>query len=979
MTSRTIMRSRVPAAPGGRDGPGPEDVLRLLRTERRVVVRGPWGTGKSTLLAAVNERLRAGAPAGAVFLSAAREDDRASPYAVLRKLLAFGCPPGHLRALPAAYADRLLALATSSPAQAVPEPDHGLLRIAVTALFAAHPGAVLVVDGAQWTDERSADVLAYAVHALAGPVGTGGPPLSVLAAERAAARPGDTPAAERLLGSYAAVLPLRPLDTAWTADRLTGAGLPSRWAPAVHRHCGGHPLLTREACAALAGTPAGSGRLELAGAARDAARTWLRTLPRDVRTTLTAAALARHPTTGLLVRAGHPDAEARVAVAERAGLVGTDASGTVRFACGALREAAADDAGARGGRRVHRSLAAATRDPVHRVRHLALAQETPDGGLARRVERAAGKARAAAEPALAAELLVLSARLTPVDARDDGLRRLARAARDAAASSSVGVAAEVRAELDRMRAPRRDRLAAALALVDAHGQALVEAEPLLGAAQALAGRDPGLLAQVELRRAIQTNVCRGEPERALRAATRSSELARRAGDTTLEAAALTMRARMERITGRPSPARHTLDRALGLHASAAAMGIRNSPEYLAARHAVFDDRLTDARDRLLTLLPQAEAVGNVEDLVDVLRSLAEAEARSGHCAEALERSARAVGLTARHGLSPGPAWYTAALAQQAGGSFGEAVRLAGLAVRASREEHDVIHLSRSLWVRAACRLAMGEAAVAATALAEVEAVERDQRVADPTMLRWQPDAVESLAASPGTLDRAEELLERTRSGLAAGGFSVGTFTAGLYRAEAACLLRRGDAGAAEARLRTAHALFEDAGLPLEAGRTLLAWGRLERSRRRQAAARTAWRRAEEVFTACAAEPWREQAADLLGRLAGRAAPARTETAGAEAPESLLTASEHRLAVLVCRGATNQEAAQHLFVSVKTVEASLSRVYRKLGVRSRGALAASFAPRLVPGDAGEHEDGAGGPPCPPAPRAWTPPDERRHRQ
>ncbi|MFF4870570.1 hypothetical protein ACIPQA_08100 [Streptomyces sp. NPDC090109] len=76
MTSRTIMRSRVPAAPGGRDGPGPEDVLRLLRTERRVVVRGPWGTGKSTLLAAVSERLRAGAPAGAVFLSAAREDDR---------------------------------------------------------------------------------------------------------------------------------------------------------------------------------------------------------------------------------------------------------------------------------------------------------------------------------------------------------------------------------------------------------------------------------------------------------------------------------------------------------------------------------------------------------------------------------------------------------------------------------------------------------------------------------------------------------------------------------------------------------------------------------------------------------------------------------------------------------------------------------------------------------------------------------------
>jgi DNA-binding CsgD family transcriptional regulator len=44
--------------------------------------------------------------------------------------------------------------------------------------------------------------------------------------------------------------------------------------------------------------------------------------------------------------------------------------------------------------------------------------------------------------------------------------------------------------------------------------------------------------------------------------------------------------------------------------------------------------------------------------------------------------------------------------------------------------------------------------------------------------------------------------------------------------------------------------------------------------------------------------------------------------------------EARVAALVLEGATNREIAASLFISVKTVEATLTRVYRKLGVRSR---------------------------------------------
>lgn len=55
----------------------------------------------------------------------------------------------------------------------------------------------------------------------------------------------------------------------------------------------------------------------------------------------------------------------------------------------------------------------------------------------------------------------------------------------------------------------------------------------------------------------------------------------------------------------------------------------------------------------------------------------------------------------------------------------------------------------------------------------------------------------------------------------------------------------------------------------------------------------------------------------------------------------LTEAETRLALLVAEGASNQEAAAKLFVSVKTVEARLTRIYQKLRVRSRAQLATTL--------------------------------------
>jgi DNA-binding CsgD family transcriptional regulator len=64
--------------------------------------------------------------------------------------------------------------------------------------------------------------------------------------------------------------------------------------------------------------------------------------------------------------------------------------------------------------------------------------------------------------------------------------------------------------------------------------------------------------------------------------------------------------------------------------------------------------------------------------------------------------------------------------------------------------------------------------------------------------------------------------------------------------------------------------------------------------------------------------------------------------GPRAPSSLdLTPTEEKVAALVAAGSTNREAADALFISIHTVEANLKRIYRKLGVRSRTELAATF--------------------------------------
>ena len=136
---------------------------------------------------------------------------------------------------------------------------------------------------------------------------------------------------------------------------------------------------------------------------------------------------------------------------------------------------------------------------------------------------------------------------------------------------------------------------------------------------------------------------------------------------------------------------------------------------------------------------------------------------------------------------------------------------------------------------------------------------------------------------------------------------------------------RGDLDGAAEPIEQALAIF-DGGLPFERARTLLISGEVRRRSKQKRAARDALEEALALFDKVGAPLWAAKARAELARIGGR-----TTTAG-------LTATERRVAELVAEGRSNKEVANELFVSVRAVEANLSKVYAKLDVRSRTELA-----------------------------------------
>jgi DNA-binding CsgD family transcriptional regulator len=197
-------------------------------------------------------------------------------------------------------------------------------------------------------------------------------------------------------------------------------------------------------------------------------------------------------------------------------------------------------------------------------------------------------------------------------------------------------------------------------------------------------------------------------------------------------------------------------------------------------------------------------------------------------------------------------------------------------------------------------------------------------IRDPGIFLFEREAIEAFVAV-GEEERARALVERLER--TAVEFARPRALASAFRGRALLAGHSDEAFAAyEAALRE-HERFDD---PLDRARTLLLFGIAERRARSLRAARGHLTEAAAAFEQIGARGFAARAHDELERLGGR----RTSDG--------LTATEHRVAELVAQGLTNGEVATALVVTVSTVEAHLTRIYAKLGIRSRAQLARSLA-------------------------------------
>ena len=632
-----------------------------------------------------------------------------------------------------------------------------------------------------------------------------------------------------------------------------------------------------------------------------------------------AAALAR-PTVELVAEA-HGNRERvleALEVAAREGVVELDDS-RIRFAHPLLASICYEQAPVWKRRAVHRALAAVVDDVEERARHLALGADGPDEGIASELDVAAEQAAARGATASAADLAELAARLTPADPGRARQRRFQAASFHRLAGDG-------------------ERAAALLEQLLGEVPSGVErADVLLGLVMTYRGNTPMLIgladeALVEAAdddaRAAWILACRGlvyldgaNARAALADARAALEKAERAGDPTLLAVAIAHAGRAETWSAEITPGLlergAEIEEQLGLE-----LEYSNSPRFALARLLERLDELDRARAVFEELEAKAVARGDEGTRVCVLWPLIMLDWLAGRWQQALANAAVAHELTEQTDHPQARAWmgHVKALLETDLGQVDDA--------RASAEE-GIAH-SKEMWrimataVLGRLELALGDLEAAGGYLRELPGRFLAGGVNDPTAPLWA-DAIETLITL-GELEQARAYL---------GPYEVNAQRLGSRLARTGPARCRGLLLAAQGDLAAGMAAFERsltnaAPFPLERGRTLLCQGMVRRQAQQKKAARETLEQALAIFDELGARLWAEKARAELRRISGRA-PASEE----------LTETERRVAELAGQGRTNKQIAAELYMGLSTVEAHLSHVYRKLGVR-RAELAAQLS-------------------------------------
>jgi DNA-binding CsgD family transcriptional regulator len=882
-----------------------------------LVVEGEAGIGKTTVWLSALERAQ---QAGFRILSTrATSAESVLAYTSLAALLnelddaAFvGLPPPQRLAI-----DRVL-LQVSADGLVTDQRAVGAAFLSVLDRLAAESPVLVAIDDLQWLDPPSRLIILSATRRLAGPIG-------VLATARDAPDNPDVGSwlelrhPDRLRRVRVRPMTLGALHTV-LSERL-GRSFARPKMRRIHEFSGGNPFYALELGRAMEDDNWGDGTA-LPSSLAELVRARLGSLTAEGRKALLAAACLATPTLELIAHATRTDAEHIVAILEEAennGIVQIDGQ-RVSFTHPLLTRGVYTDATPAGRRRMHRRLAEIVDEPELKARHLALAAASSDEPTLSSLDTAAELAHVRGAPIAAAELMELAMGL----GGDTPERRIRAAGHHFEAGDPGRAKALLEKTIDRL-APGtlRGEAMLLLAVVRLYDDSFLEAADLLERALEESADNPASRVRM-LNMLAYALFNGGRAEAAMERADDAVASALRLDRRELVSEALGMRATLRFVLGEGVD-QADMQRALEVNDYPLSLPLAARPGVQNALLLAWTGQLDAAAEAMAAIQKRCIERGEESELIFVSFHLCLLQVWRGSLAEAelvtedsMERALQLGGdlplfiaLTNRAMIGA-----YAGRADQVRRDTAEAMAASQRCASHRLGEWPITNL-------AFLEVSLGNYEAALRTLAPLLSMHDGMpRSTEIIAASFIPDAAEAMIALD-RLDDAERIidaLERNGQRLdRAWMLAVGARCHGML------LAARGDIDAASEAAERALRQHERLPMPFELARTQLLVGQLQRRQRHREAAGATLREALATFENLGTPLWAERARAELNRASGTRTRAE------------LTASERRVADLAATGITNREMAAALFISPKTVEANLSRVYRKLNIHSRAEL------------------------------------------
>lgn len=871
-----------------------------LRVTTRLELVGEPGIGKSALFDQTVEAARA--RGFRVLVARPNRAETSLAYAGLGDLLAEVDTPESLTKPERRAMDIALGRALSDGP--ISARTLGAAIAATLCSLAEHAPTLIGVDDLQWLDAASADVLAFVARRL--PTRN-----SMLLVARRPDGPGAFAAPEQIH-----VAPLSPSASRMLAEAAAPTSIPRSSLDRAVATSLGNPLFLIELVRDFAvDTNRPTLPLPVPASLHQIVADRLRDLPEAAVEALAMVALLAAPTVGALAQLGVLD---DLISAEQSGIIELNGR-EVRFRH-PLLASAAHDAIPRI-RRLHlHGLLAGVTTGLQRCIHLALGTGHPDAAVSAELAAALDDLAAKGAVVEAADLAELAISITPIDdpARYERLIRC---------GDILFRAGRTREALDHLEVALAGAPTPTLAARALLGLAVIEYSHVDNAANAarLANRaleltdDPTVLIEAHtiLSRVLYTDFGAGADH-----ATTALQLmeATSITDDLALAMALNASASAKFMSGQGLD-RAMFARAIELERGSSVSAADSAAGSLAAL-LKYADELEEARAMLGSLVDDADE----GSLPYVLGHLPQLELWMGRWDEA-ERSARRhleLARATEQASQVQAANFNLAMVSAFRGEIDAARPLAEALYEEGRSTGALWTERNGAGLLGFLAMSVGKPDDAVRYLGHYSDIGVEMGLNEPGYLRFQGDYFEALVAI-GEIDRAVVAIDVL--GALVQRCPRPSAIAALHRGRALVAAHRGHIDVAVAEAQIALAAVEGTVLVYDRARALLTLGMVLRRFKLRAEARAAIAPALVLFETMGARSLVERAKVELGRL------------GVRAQTSLdMTETEARVARLAARGRTTRQIADELFISTKTVEANMTRIYRKLGVGNRAELA-----------------------------------------